>query len=548
MRTAELQWLNGRSFRSVAIATGVAIAAAASVNGAPRTSIQPYLEIQQVLSADFNDGDVLTYTGVGGGVDAHLEGRRVQATISYNYQHRIAWNGSIEDDDSHSGLAAVHVDAVPGLLSLDAGAMATRASSDPRLPVPDFRTIDGPGSAEIYSAYAGPTLNTQVGPLNVGASYRLGYVYVDDNSLAGDDRPPNVPRIDHYSSSTVHNATASVGMAPGVLPFGWTVGGGYVREDMNRLDSKFEGAYARGDIVLPISSTLALTAGGGYETMESSQQDVVRTAAGVPVIGPNGQLIGDPSKPRLLAYDESGFIWDAGVLWRPTPRTELQARIGRRYGGTTFTGSLEHRINSSYALSASVYDNVSSFGRLLVTDLAGVPESFNIHRDPIAGGPIGAGGCVFGTEPGTGTCFDDALRSIDNFNFRNRGANVLLSGGRGPWNFGVGAGYANRRYFVPPGADLVLEGVTDQSFSLSASASRDLSRDSSFGVGAFAGWYDSGIDGLDNSFNTGVTANYQRRLFLDRLRANVAAGLYTSQAGEFDSTVGSILFGLSYAF
>ncbi|TFI58189.1 hypothetical protein E2493_11460 [Sphingomonas parva] len=546
MKIAQLPWLKGRSFASVALAAGIAFAAAAGVNGAPRTSVQPYLEIQQVLTADFNDGDVLTYTGVGGGVDAHLEGRRVTATISYNYQHRIAWNGRIEDDDSHSGLAAVHVDAVPGLLALDAGALATRSSADPRNPVANFRTVDDPGSAEIYSAYAGPTLSTHAGPVSVNAAYRLGIVYVDDHGLAG--APAGLAPIDRYSSSTVHNLTASVGMDPGELPFGWTVGGGYVREDMNRLDSTFEGKYVRGDVVLPISPTLALTAGAGWEEMAGSQQDVVRTAGGVPVIGPDGRLIADPSRPRLHTMEIDGAIYDAGVIWRPSPRTELQARIGHRYGGTTVTGSLQHQINKNYALSASVYDNVSSFGRLLVTDLAGVPQSFNIRRDQLTGGPIGPGGCVFGTNPGTGACFDDALQSIDNFNFRSRGANVLLSGGRGPWSFGLGAGYDNRRYFAPPGADFILEGVTDQSFSLSASANRQLGRTSSLGLAAFAGWYDSGIDGTDGSFNTGVSANYSRRLFLDRLRANVAAGLYTSQAGEFDSTVGSILFGLSYAF
>jgi uncharacterized protein (PEP-CTERM system associated) len=548
MKIAELQWLKGRNFVSVALATGMALAAAASVNGAPRTSVHPYLEVQQVLTADFNDGDVLTYTGVGGGVDAQLEGRRVTATISYNYQHRIAWNGSIEDDDSHSGLAAVHVDAVPGLLAFDAGAMATRSSADPRLPTPDFRSIDDVGVAEIYSAYAGPTLNTHVGPLTVGAAYRLGYVYVDDHGLAGGDLPPGLPRVDRYSSSTVHNVTASVGMDPGELPIGWTVGGGYVREDSNRLDSTFEGEYIRGDVVVPVSPTLAVTAGVGYEDQKASMSDIVRTAGGVPVIGPNGRLIADPSKPRLVTYGESGLIYDAGIIWRPSPRTELQARAGHRYGGTTFSGSLEHRFNKFYALNASVYDSVSSFGRLMISDLAGVPQRFNIRRDQLTGGPVGLGGCVFGNDPGTGACFDDALQSIDNFNFRNRGANVMLSGGRGMWSFGVGAGYDNRRYFAPPGGDFVLAGVTDQSFSLSASANRELGRTSSLGLAAFAGWYDSGIAGQDSSFSTGLSANYSRRLFLDRLRANVAAGLYTSQAGEFDSTVGSILFGLSYAF
>jgi hypothetical protein len=512
-----------------------------------RSSIHPYLEIQQVLTADFNSGDVLTYTGVGGGIQADIQSRRVQATIAYDYQHRISWGHDIEDDDVHSGLAVIHIDAIPELLAIDAGAMAARTHADLGRPVPGLRTVDDPNVAEVYSAYAGPTLNTHVGPLAVGAAYRLGYVYVDDHSVSGGAVPPGSPRVDHYTSSTVHNATVSVGMEPGALPIGWTVGAGYVREDMNRFDSKFDAKYVRGDVVLPIGSTLALTAGAGYEKSKSSQQDILLDSAGLPVVTPNGQILPDPSKPRLLTYDESGLIWDAGVIWRPSPRTELQARVGHRYGGTTFTGSLEHRINESYALTAFVYDNVSSFGRLTVADLSAVPSGFKTPRSGL-GGIGGFNGCVFGNEPGKGACFNDALQSIDNFNFRNRGANVMLSGGRGPWSYGIGAGYANRRYFAPPGPGFVLHGVTDQSFTLNADVGRRLTRTSGIDFDAYAAWYDSGLAGESSSFSTGVTGTYYRNIYRDRLRASLAAGAYTTHARDFDSTYGSILFGLTYSF
>jgi hypothetical protein len=543
---------NARSTRrlvGLAALAASAIGLTADVNGQTRSSVHPYLEIQQVLTADFNGGDVLTYTGVGGGVDATIENRRVQATISYNYQHRVAWNRDISDDDVHTGLAAVHVDAIPGLLGFDAGAMAARSHADIRTPVAALRTADSPNVAEIYSAYAGPTLNTRAGPLTIGAAYRLGYVYVDDHSVAGGGLPAGSPRVERYTSSTVQNATASVGMAPGELPFGWTVGGGYVREDMNRFKSRYTGEYVRGDVVLPVGSTLALTAGVGYEDGRASQQDILRDASGVPVRGPNGNAIADPTKPRLLSYDQSGLIWDAGVIWRPGPRTELQARVGRRYGGTTVTGSLQHKINDSYALTAVVYDNVSSFGRLLVTDLSGVPGNFRAPRTGggIAGIGVG-GGCVFGTNPGTGACFDDALQSIDNFNFRNRGASVRLGGGRGVWSYGLGATYANRRYYAPPGTDFVLRGVTDQSLSIDAALGRRLTRTSGIDLDAYAAWYDSGIAGANGSFATGATATYYRNVWRDRIQFNAAAGLYTTQSGDFDATYASILFGLRYSF
>jgi len=518
---------------------------AADGDGQTRTSVHPYLEVQQVLTADFNGGDVLTYTGIGGGIDATVETQRVTATVAYDYQRRIAWSGDSADDEVHTGLAAVHIDAVPELLSLDAGAIATRTHADIRRPVPGVRTSRGDETAEVYSAYAGPTLNTHAGPVAIGAAYRLGYVHVDDHGQA--PAAAGTPRIDRYSSATVHNATVSAGMEPGELPIGWTVGAGWVHEDMNRFDSSFDAKYARGDVVLPVGPSLAFTAGAGYEKGKSSQQDLLRDSAGRPVVTPTGQVLADPSKPRLLTYDESGLIWDAGVIWRPSPRTELQARVGHRYGGTTFTGSLEHRINESYALSAVVYDNVSSFGRLMTADLAGVPSRFRTPRGGI-GGMNGLGACAFGTQAGKGACFDDALQSIDNFNFRNRGAEILLSGGRGPWSYGIGAGYANRRYFAPPSQDFALHGVTDQSFDLNANLSRRLTRSSGLDFDAYAAWYDSGLAGESNSFSSGITGTYYRSIYRENLQATLAAGVYTTHGGDYDNTFGSILVGLRYSF
>ncbi|MFL6843811.1 MAG: hypothetical protein ACJ8ER_02890 [Allosphingosinicella sp.] len=541
MKRSFFQRLASRSWRPVIAAAGMTLVATGAVQGEPRTVVHPYLEVQQVATADFDRGEVLTYTGVGGGIDASIATRRVQATISYNYQHRIGWNDRIQDHDVHSGLAAVHVEAVPGVLSLDAGAMAARTHSDIRFPVPTARTIDNPNVAEIYSAYAGPTLTTHAGPVAVNASYRLGYVKVDDHSLAG--APAGAPRIDRYSSSTVHNAAVSLGMSPGELPFGWTVGAGYVREDMNRLNSKFEGEYVRGDVVVPVSPTLAVTGGVGYEKLQGSQQDFLRDpATGLPVLTPGGNLVADPAGTRLKTVDEDGVMWDVGILWRPSPRTELQARGGWRYGGKSFTASLRHQIDSRSALTASIYDGVSSFGRLLVADLNGVPRKFEIPRNGVDGG------CVFGTDPGTGACFGDALQSIDNFNFRNRGANILYSRSRGPWSLGLGAGYANRHYLAPDSTVFALHGVTDQSFTLQGNLGRRLSRSSGMDFDAYANWYDSGLAGSDGSFAAGLTGRYYQSIFDPRLQAQIAAGVYTTQAGDFDANYGSILVGLRYTF
>jgi hypothetical protein len=547
MKKAFLQRLASRSWLILAAATGVSlVAGAAAVQGEPRSSVHPYLQVQQVATMDFDRGEVLTYTGVGGGVNANIATRRVKAMVSVDYQHRVGWNDKLQDHDVVSGVAAVHVDAVPGLLALDAGAMAARTHADIRFPVPAARTIDSAGIAEVYAAYAGPTLSTHAGPVAVNASYRLGYVEVDDHSLAGAGLPAGAPRVDRYSSSTVHNATVSAGMAPGELPFGWTVGAGYVREDTNRLKSRFEGKYVRGDVVFPVSPTLAVTGGIGYESLQGSQRDFLRDPlTGLPVLTPGGNLIADPSRPRLKTIDQDGEMWDVGILWRPSRRTELQARAGWRYGGKSFTASLSHKIDAHSALNAAIYDGVSSFGRLLVTDLNGLPTNF---KPPSDGSGLSGAGCIFGNDPGTGACFGDAFQSINNFNFRNRGASLRYSASRGPWSMGLGAGYANRKYLAPDSSIFALHGVTDQSFNLSGNLSRRLTARSGVDFDAYASWYDSGLANTDSSFAAGLTGRYYRSIFRDDLQAQIAAGLYTTQAGQFDASFGSLLVGLRYTF
>jgi uncharacterized protein (PEP-CTERM system associated) len=511
-----------------------------------RGDIAPYLEVQQVVLAELDgEGEVLTYTSVAAGVDARVSTRRVEAQISYRYERRIAWEDDLVDEDVHSGLAQARIELVQDVLSLDAGAIAARARLDPRGPAFGFSAADDRNIAEVYGGYVGPTVSTHVGPVAVGASYRLGYVHVDDHGLAGTGFPGGP--LDRYESATSHSLSASVGMDPGELPIGWTVAAGYEREDTDRLDQRYEGKYVRGDVVVPISPTFAVTGGIGYEKLEASQQDVVRDSNGLPVVTPGGKLVADPSKPRLLAYDQSGLIWDVGVIWRPSPRTELQARAGRRYGGTTVVGTLQHQISESAALNVVVYDSVSSFGRSIISDISGLPTKFNVKHHGLNAGLGGAGGCIFGTEPGTGACLDDAFQSVSTFNFRSRGASLMLSGSRGAWDMQVGAGYARRKYLAP---DLFsINGVEDESLSVQGFLGRKLTRTSGLDFEAYASWLDSGIEGNNTIFSSGVTATYYRSFFWDRLQGQASVGLYSTDSGDGDdSAIAAAMIGLSYQF
>ena len=248
---------------------------------------------------------------------------------------------------------------------------------------------------------------------------------------------------------------------------------------------------------------------------------------------------------RGRGFGVDGLIWDAGVIYRPDRHTELQARIGRRYGGTTFTGSFHHQFSPTAAVNAVVYDSVDSFGRLVIADLGDVPTSFRPRQGGFNGSVGGIGGCVFGTEAGAGVCFDDALQAITTANFRNRGVNITFSGARGPWSFSVGGGYANRKYLVPSG--FAFDGVTDESFTLQAAIDRRLTRTSGVAVDAYASWYDSDAFGAQSVFGAGVTGSYHRQL-MERVDLEAALGLYTTDSGTFDSTVAQALLGIRIGF
>jgi len=500
-----------------------------------RGEIHPYLEVSQVLSADLDGGDTLTYTSFAVGVDGHVETRRVAAQMGLRYERHVEWEGNLPDSSFLSGAAMAHLEVAPNLLSFDVGGLATRTAG----PGQAVGVTNQSQAVNVYSLYAGPTLSTYAGPVAINASYRFGYNKIDDDRVLGN-------LDDAYDSSTAHSFTASAGMAPGQLPFGWTIGGGYAREDFEGIyDNQFEGGYVRADVVVPVGPTLALTAGVGYEDLQSSQYDFVRDpVTGNVVLGPGGLPVPDPNAPRVLTYDLEGVMYDGGIIWRPSPRTELQARVGHRYGGTTFTGSLSHQLNEHESVNLSVFDTVETFGLAVANNIIGLPSNSNITIDPITGQLTG---CTFGTNGG-GTCLANPLQTITPSTFRARGANFVFAGSRGLWDWGLGAGYTHHEYFQPLNAPTAVFATEDENFGVSASLGRQLTRESHVAVGAYANWYSSDVALYDDVTTHGFTMSYDHTFLLDRLQLLAAMGLYHSDNGVFETDNFSAMLGLRFTF
>lgn len=508
-----------------------------------RADVTPYIELDQVFVADLKGGsdNVLTYTNVAVGVDGSIQTARAEAQINLRYEHQFAWNGNASDQDVVSGLARARVNLIRDDLSLEGGALATRTRSDGIGGANG--TLIGDNVSQVYSVYAGPTLTTHVGSLDVNAAYRLGYSRLESDTDV--TTPAGVQNLGGFEDSVYHSAEVAVGMQPGELPFGWSVSGGYDREDASQLDQRYEGKFARADVTVPLSGHVALVGGVGYEAIEISQRDVLLDAGGNPVVGSNGRFVTDKTSLRQLLYDQDGLIWDAGVMWRPSRRTSLEVHVGHRYGSMTYIGSFSYQPTTRTALQIGVFDGISSFGRQLNDNLASLPTSFSLAGNPFSGD---FSGCAFGTQSG-GVCFNDVLQAISAANFRHRGIAAQLSSRSGGWDYGLALGYSRRKFIAPDGGIFAgVNGTTDENYYANLFIGRRMDEKSGIDLALYGNYFDSSVSGGVDVANYGAYASYYRN-FTGRLRGMAALGVDAMDPSGLDSSVSGLAqLGLRYDF
>ncbi|MGC4250376.1 MAG: hypothetical protein QM605_02620 [Sphingobium sp.] len=528
------RWIAWGAAVAVACATP---AFAQSGGGGQRTDVTPYLGIDQVVLAPLKgDGDVLTYTAVTAGVTAQFQNRRVEAVADVQYSHLFGWSDNFADQDIISGIVSGRINIARGL-AFDAGALGTRARTDGYSGASSF---GGGYSGQVYAAYAGPTYADKLGIFDVTAAYRLGYARVEDNSKYDF---PGGQGGRSFDDSWSHLLTGSVGVAPGVvLPVGLVASGGYSREDARQLDQRFEDKWGRLDAMLPVSPTLAAVGGVGYENIRISQRSPLLDTNGAPVIS-HGRFVTDKSSPRALLYDFDGMMWDVGVLWRPSHRTSLEARIGRRYGSMTYQGSFTWQGRDS-SFAVVVFDGIDSFGRMITSDVAGLGRTnLNVMRNPFTGDLTG---CAF-SPTGGGQCFNDALAGITDANFRYRGIAMQYARQRGLWSYGIGAGYSQRKFITPSGDTIYIRGTKDENWYADASLNYALSERDSIGAGAYLNYFNAS-GGRSDVLNAGAFTGYYRTISR-RLTASAALGVDGAKGDDLDTVITAMgQLGLRYSF
>ena len=509
-----------------------------------RIRITPYIEAGQVATAELSPGSrTSTYSVLAAGIDAQVRGRNNEGSVSLRYERRIGWGNNSADGDAISGVARVSAAVIPHALTIEAGGLAARSKVENNGAAVLGPLDPGSSVTQVYSVYAGPSVSTHMGDVAVKGGYRIGYTRVESPDVVA--IAPGQAPIDVFDDSIVHSANIHAGTRAGeALPVGIGVGAGYNREDISNLDQRVEDFHARGDVTLPLTSEIALVAGLGWEKIEVSSRDAVRDAGGLPVIGSDGRLVTDKSVPRVIAYDTSGLIWDAGIIWRPSRRTAFEAHVGRRYGSTTYYGSFGYAPNARSSLNISVYDNISGFGGQLNRALAGLPTQFDAVRNPLTGD---IGGCV--AAQAQGSCLSAALGSVRSSVFRSRGVMASYGVKLGRLQAGLGAGYDRRKFIGAPGTVLALaDGVIDENTWAAAYLNGTIDRNSKFSTNFYANWYQSGDALSGDASSVGATAAYYRSL-TGRLTATAAVGIDgVNRELLQDIWTASALVGLRYSF
>ncbi|QIQ85957.1 preprotein translocase subunit YajC [Erythrobacter sp.] len=533
---------------ALSVLTGLAAAAPAHAQdnrqdtADGRTFVRPYIEVGQVLSAELSPGDdVLTFTQVAAGVDANRQGRNSGVSVSLRYERNIAWGDDQVDTETLSGVARGYLSLVPRALTFEAGGLASRTRVDGGGGVSSNPLVREDAESQIYSIYAGPTLATNVGAVAINGFARVGYNRFETENAVFDNAGN---AIDVFDDSVTYNGRVTASTRSGEpLPVGLAVTGGIFQEEISNLDQRVRDAFVRADVTVPLTPSLALVGGVGYEDVEISSRDALRDANGDPVIGADGRLVTDTASPRLIAFDVDGLLWDVGVLWRPSSRTSLEARVGERYDSTTYYGNFTYRPNTRSALAIVAYDGVSGFGGVLNNALAGLSSDFTAFRNPVTGD---FGGLVSGGE-GLGTI--GALGSVRSAAFRGRGVRASYQRTIGRLNAAIGAGYDRRTFIAAAGTPLeAADGLTDESYYITGALSRQVGQRAIVTANAYVNWFESATDGGDvTAF--GASASYNRSL-TQRLSARAALSVdyFDSEFTAEDFAFATALLGLRYDF
>lgn len=501
-----------------------------------RPSIHPYLEVGQVLTQDFRADDVLTYSTLSVGADASVRRARTEVQLNYRYDRHIGWGKDLADHDAHYGMGRARTDLIRDHLSLEGGLLGTRTRQSFRGDALGDGVLNDANSSQLFSAYIAPEARSQIGLVDMSARYRLSYARATNNWS-------EVPNLENdflapFRSSVAQSVEVHAGMRAGTMPFGWSLSGGMGQDRQGLLAGRFTQRQIRLDLLLPINNSLALIGGVGQQWVRSSQKEALRDALGGAIRDQKGRIQEDPSKPRRLVYDFDGLYWDVGLQWRPSSRTALDARMGRRFGARSYTASFNWQARPDAALTISIYDEAETLGQELARGLDGLPASYWTGG---YGSLLGGLGCGFG-DNGGGSCLNDNLSGLNGMAYRNRGGELVWSQRRGRLGLGLGLGY-HRRDFLGLAAVVPDQQSAFANIGLTYQASYQTEVRSDLVVSLYDEIGPFGTPRVAETMTVSLSHGFSRRL-----SGQASLGVTASQGEGRDLLLGTARAGLRYQF
>ena len=512
---------------------------------AERPQLGAFFDIQQIAESQIKGAgeDMVTYTEVSGNFSAQIRNRRIVASASYRLSYRVPEIGNISKNITHDGVMRMQANVIEEWLSTDVGAIITRSRIDPSGAAQQLNSGNPKNLAQTYSAFIQPTLSHHIGDLGFSASYRYAYTKNETGQTGILTGPP----LDRFDSSKSQEANLSLGMQQSALPFDWTLGAQYRRENTSNLAQHFRALRVTGEIRQPIAETVALVASGGYEKTETSEREaLIDLLTGFPVLGKGGRFVVDPASPRVLTYDMNGLIGDAGIIWKPSRRSRFEARAGYRYGGFSVTGLAEMHPGERTGLTFILTDQVQTFGQGVSGGLASAPANLDIGQSPDPASSYQ--NCLFGKTAGSGRCIGGALGNASASAYRERAASIIITRALRQWALSGSFGYTRRTYIDDPNAPVSLDGVVDQSFFGDISLNGQLTRVSgvsfSFTGSLFKNGQVGASDVVAGSFSTNYYRTFGRGI---RARASLAVDA-SKQDGITADVSGRAQLGMQYQF
>jgi uncharacterized protein (PEP-CTERM system associated) len=483
--------------------------AACGAAQAERPQYGAFMDIRQVVEGQLHGPgeDDVTYTDISANLSAQISNRRIIASGTYRLSYRLPEAGEIDRSLNQDGVMRIQATVIDEWLSVDGGGIVTRSRVDPSGAAPASNVGNPKNLAQTYSAFVEPRLVHRFGQVGFSANYRYAYT---QNESTQTDTGSTGPLTDRFDSSVAQQLSMGLGMQRGDLPFDWQLSGEYRHENSTNLAQHLRSINGNAQITWPLgSSAIALVGSGGYERQRTSQRRaLIDPLTGVPVVGKGGKFIVDPASPRILTYEMDGLIGNVGVIWRPSQRTRLDARVGYRYGGLSVTASLEMRPSKRSGLSFDLSDTLETFGQGVSGGLASSGPDLDLGESSDPNSPFQ--GCLIGQQAGSGSCLGNALGQAASRSYRERKASFIYSLQARIWSFGMGGGYSRRTYNDDPNAPVSLANVVDQNFFGNLSVSRRLTRTSGVSFSLSGSYFMNGQIGASDVMNGSFGANYDR--------------------------------------